>query len=401
VAKHSNIIEMNGRRYDAISGALLDGPSARAGADIRSSDTAITDLRPAKQSLKPIAKKPIMDGFVRTGAKTTAAQLHAQPSRSKTLKRNATHTKAVKAAVVAKDASRPAITTSKPQTAHEPTKSQTLMRHAVTKPVIERKPLIKAQPHTATLVTTPPKGLVRKKMSDVVDTHRSQRASGTPKHGKVSRFHKEKRLLPEVLPIHVPVTPAPIAVPALIAPTVAKPAVVDIFDQALQAARSHEQTYTPPKRRRVPTKSLSAVAVSVAVLLLVGWLGVVNKSSIEMQMASAQAGFKADIPAYTPAGFAYTDLDRAPGEVAINYHAVAQEAGYTIFQKPSAWDSQTLLDAYVSNLKDTYNVYQKSGRSIYVYGSNATWVSNGIWYEIQTKGHGLTQEQLLDIAVSL
>lgn len=377
---------MNGRSYDATSGTLVH--------DVGQPTEAVTNLAPPKPPLKAIVKKPAVDGVVRVAV--SARQVHAAPHRSKTLKRAATHNKAVKAAVVVANAARPAITAPKPQSAHAPLKSQTLMRHAVAKPAIPRKPALKAQTHSAAVAIVPPKGIVHKKMSNVVDPHRLVRASGTPAHPKVARFTKETRLLPAVTPVHVPVTPAPVA-PLLHA--VASPHQ-DMFMQAINAAQSHEQTYHAPKKR-VPRRLMASVGASLAVLIVAGVIVGASKSSIEMQMASAQAGFTASKPSYVPAGYAFQSIERNPGQVTVAYSAVAIESKYKVIEQPSAWDSQTLVEAFLSTTKDTYDVYQRNGRTIYVYGDNATWVSGGVWYRILSSGHALPTEQLLAVATSL
>ncbi len=74
---------------------------------------------------------------------------------------------------------------------------------------------------------------------------------------------------------------------------------------------------------------------------------------------------------------------------------------FTVLQKKSNWDSQTLLENFVATSNEDYQGYQSNGRTVYVYGKgNATWVNGGIWYQIKATGD-LANEQLVKIAASM
>lgn len=411
--QRSNVIELNGRRYDATTGQLLSATSSLSIDPIVIEPTKTvkpaSSPAKAKPATEPITKKPLIDGFVHQPSKS-ATQIHVRTKKSVTLKRPA---KPAKLTIKVTD-----LTQAKPKpaspakvhviAAHQPVKSPTLMRQAVKKPDIARKPKLAAETHSSHLAKPVPQGLVPKHMSDTVNQQRLERAYRIPQHQKVSRFYEPTRLvaaLPVAVPVHVPVTPlpkqlAPAAQPAKPAPI---PIATDNFTKAIQAARSHEETYKPVKKpRRTAGRLILSSAVSLALLGVVGGVLYFNRAGIEMQFVAAQAGFNAVLPTYKPAGFNYQGIEHRPGSVSLTYQASTTETRYQLSEQPSSWNSQTLLEAYVSTLQQPYQAKQVGGRTVYLFGdSNATWVSGGVWFQIQTTGGTLTTDQLLKIAASL
>lgn len=176
-----------------------------------------------------------------------------------------------------------------------------------------------------------------------------------------------------------------------------------IFDQVLASARSHEQK--PLKRTK--KQSVKAhrrglgVSASVLVVVLLGlFIAYQNRASINLQLASAKAGFHATTPSYKPTGYALKDISSSPGMVNIRYRA-PQGNGIVIGQKESNWDSQTLQQNYLALGDQKYQTHHQSGKTIFTYGKNqATWVDGGIWYQIQ--GNATTSSKdLVAIAASM
>ncbi len=140
----------------------------------------------------------------------------------------------------------------------------------------------------------------------------------------------------------------------------------------------------------------------LAALLIAGFIAYQNMPNLAMRVAAARAGFPATMPSYQPAGFA---LDGAiqyyPGQITVNFKSDSDNRIFSVTQKPSKWTSETLLDRVVAIDSRPYQTFQDKGKIIYIYdGSNATWVSGGIWYEIAGNS-SLTSDQLLRIASSL
>lgn len=145
------------------------------------------------------------------------------------------------------------------------------------------------------------------------------------------------------------------------------------------------------------------IATSATALLLIGYVTYLNIPNMALRVAASRAGFQAQLPGYQPAGFRFSGpIAYQPGEITMEYSSNTDDRGYIIRQKESNWDSQTLLDTYVSpQTGGLHATYQERGLIVYVYeGSVATWVNGGVWYTVEGDA-GLTTEQLLKIAASL
>ena len=176
----------------------------------------------------------------------------------------------------------------------------------------------------------------------------------------------------------------------------------DIFARALDGRHPDRPVASPASgkksRRRGKLAGITAMA-----LLFVGTCGFVayqNKSTIQLQLASAKAGFSASIPLYKPAGYHLDNLVASSGNVAASFSG-GNNQNFVITQQKSNWDSQTLLENFVATSNDPYQGYQSGGRTIYVFGQGkATWVNGGIWYQIKNADN-LTNDQLVKIAASM
>jgi hypothetical protein len=180
-----------------------------------------------------------------------------------------------------------------------------------------------------------------------------------------------------------------------------------IFDQALSSATSHEEpaphesTSSKIKRGGKKRKRGMAIVASLALFVaLCGFVAVQNRENIQLQLASAKAGFSVSSPLYRPDGYSLNKMTYSAGLAASLYKNQSNQS-FTLSQKKSNWDSQTLLENFVATKGDSYKGYQSNGRTVYVFGEgNATWVNGGIWYQIQGADQ-LTNEQLVKIAASM
>lgn len=357
VRKNNNIIEINGQRYDAKTGALLTPSSPKHG---------------KAKPVQPVA----------------AASQHTKP---------AMHTD-----VIRRPGKRPAL--------HSPKASRTLMRQAVKKPDPSLKRHLKVQGHTDTLAQ-PPLAIVAPAHSvQQLDAKRLQKASQVAKSRLISHFlppaastaSRPAALAPAQ---SHPEASLPVAVKALAgqdhsAKLGKRPkTTADILARAIEQATSHEEL-PPPRHSRAKRNVAIGGVVGLSVLLL-GVIVTQNLSNVRLQMASARAGFSASLPDYHPAGYSLGQLDYSDGVVAANFHSNSDGQLYSITQKRSAWDSATLLNTFVAPADPNYQTTEAAGRTIYIYGdANATWVNGGVWYVIQSNG-SLNDRQLVDLATSL
>jgi hypothetical protein len=366
-----SVIELNGQIYDTSTGKLLSSAQAKQ------THSKTTPVKASTSTVKHL------DGFSR------------RPNASK----RATH----------------AVATAKVHA--RPQKSQTLMRTAVKKPVAPAK--IHAKTPATTAVTSKRPPIAANAFMATVKPGRAIRATHTPKSNLISKFGSAASAIKtEVLTVKPEpaqsATAAHQAIPAKTASVINHPkqtvAQADPFQSALEQAISHEQPKTKKKKlhHRVAKKlHVSPRVVSLASFVIVGvaissFIAYQNLPEIAMRVAATRAGLSASLPSYQPSGFALAGpIQYKPGEVTINYKTHSDDRGFNVVQKNSSWNSETLLDNFVSATNKPYQTFQSNGRTIYIYdGNKATWVDGGIWYSIDGQSN-LNSDQLLRIAASL
>jgi hypothetical protein len=364
-------IELNGKQYDAITGRLVGQSS------------------PKKPVTHPVTVGKNMDGFF--GGHSNNPQIVAQKSRPSQPRHH-----------------QPL------QVKRSPERAKTLMRHVVKKP----KPTIIAKSHTSPSVKPIPKPKAPADRYPSLLSHRLANAKKIAKSPFIQRFTESspgiaKKLAPlkvKQAPAHVINTPPSAAAhtPALPLPPAHKR---DLFADALKRADSHKKLATKTnhhthskvaKKLGVSSKILSFGAASTAALLIGGFIAYQNVPNFAMRIASTKAGFNASMPGYKPSGFALNgSIQSSPGLVTLNFKSNTDARSFAIIQRPSGWNSESLLNNFVANGSQPYQTYQDKGRTIYVYGdSNATWVNGGVWYQIEGKS-SLSNDQLLSLANSI
>lgn len=389
-----NIIELNGKRYDAVSGQFL-GPASEATVKSRhtrkvpthSIDGVLPTAHAASAPMQP-RTRPV-----------PAHVVHATPAHQ-----------VVKKPVM--DIARPG-----PHHAqhHHIQHSKTLMRHAVQKPKPSIGRQVRAQTRADVLVKQPVFTVAPKLSYTSVDERRLEHAKHIAQSKLISKF------APQVASFSRPAAPIPSrpvahptstsvrATPALARRDVA-PAprpqhkTPDIFEQALIHAKSHEEPPVKSKKhagkKRHTGRTLSINAASLAIVLLAGFFAYQNKANLEVRVASMRAGFHVSLPGYQPTGFSFGNVHYGPGKAIVSFHN-GNNQDYSVAQKVSTWDSQTLLNDFVATTNQSYQAYEAGGRTVYVYGNgNATWVGNGVWYQLSSNS-GLSSDQLVRIAASM
>jgi hypothetical protein len=370
VGKKSNIIEINGRHYDAETGTPVKKPAA-------------------KKTGQPV------DGIVVPASKQKA-KAKKQPAKVTSKKR----TKPVKAVLTLQDVVRV-----KPRNlaVHIPEQSKTLMRKIVEKPARVGS-VIKAQSRIDLLISQP-SILDKPKLPAVaIDDKRLKHAVVTPKSKFISRFspNLNKAVMPQVSTDVRPLKA--FSTPSLSLKQPERPqTTADLLNHAVEQATSHLQE--PPKRvkSKRPGHILGLSTLAVVLLLMTGFIIHQNMPNIRLSLASSKAGFAASLPTSQPAGYSLGNLDYSTGQVAMHFHSNSQDSrAFTITEQTSNWDSDTLRDMFVANAAENdYQTVETGGNTLYFYGQqNVTWVSGGIWYLVQSSG-ALSNQQLENIATSL
>lgn len=389
-SKQITYIEINGRRYDAATGVLL---SSAGGSAAR----RIDDIKPASKAASHVTKPKVTTSHVQEAAASKPA---AQPRMMDDIRRVPAHH-------------------AKARTTQH---SKTLKRSVVSKPAPGLKRQVHAQTHTGLAVRTPNVAIVPKWAVAQVDPQRLKRAEHTAKSKLIQRFAPVQA--------DISIRSAAVAIPAttLLSLPTAKPAAVvsteprymDIFQRALQHADAHKQSpVSIPKkqakkarkqakaahraatRTRRPHHIASTVMASLAFLLLAGFITYQNRANITLRYADAKAGFHATLPRYKPSGFAVGKFNYNAGFVGYTLHNETSGKSFSVAQRTSDWDSQTLLENFVANKGSSYQTLQSAGRTIYVYGNNnAAWVNGGVWYQLNTNGN-LSTSEIVNVATSM
>jgi hypothetical protein len=346
-------IELNGKRYDARTGSPLSAHEA---------------VSAGQQShVKPSIKKQgvALDGFTRRKPSTA----HVSPAHS----------------------------------VHKKTqKSQTLMRSVVKKPATAPGKPLKAR-HMA---------LAPVKQHDV-DPTRASRAKSVKKSNLVSRFGAPQKAI-KPIPSDLPVQPEPVAPPIPVLEhhksQVSAGHGKHNLEHALHKAESHKQPRPHKTTRRdklsrklhVSTRTINVAAASMAFVLLGGFIAYQNVPNFSMKVATTRAGVEGRLPGYQPNGFSMSGpIKYQPGQITVNYSSNSDQRSFSINQRTSQWNSDTLLENYVATGQKNYQTFQDSGKTIYIYDSNnATWVDGGVWYQIEGNS-SLNSDQLLRMAASM
>lgn len=123
--------------------------------------------------------------------------------------------------------------------------------------------------------------------------------------------------------------------------------------------------------------------------------------NLSMRVAAANAGVDASFPDYRPDGYRFDGpIAYNNGEVSLKFASNTNTSGYTINQKNSSWDSQAVLDNYVSKKAKDYLTYSEQGLTIYTFDGEAAWVNGGVFYTIEGDAP-LSSDQVLRIAGSM
>lgn len=405
MGNNKTTIEFNGRKYNALTGEIVhqsDSKSSVIQPTIRSNTPA---TNPVHQSGK------VIDGFSRTSLTAHPAKqspVNAPPSHHSHHTTKKTHHRTVAGQAVR----------------HAPERSKTLMRTAVAKPTISKAKAIGSKAAGLTSSHQTDHHSHRETPRHPINPARIERARTTSKSGLISKFGSSSSaagVTKKTAPLAV--RPAPAHAPPSTTLTVPRtsthPAAhrtashsksTAAFHHALQGATAHEQP--SPKHTRahgrtarklgISNRAMTTVTSALAVVLLAGFFAYQNMPNLSLRMAASRAGFSATMPGYRPSGFAMQGpIKYGPGEVIISFKSNSDNRAYQVTQRPSKWNSETLLENFVASDKKPYQTFQKQGKTIYIYNdSDATWVNGGVWYQVAGNS-SLTSDQLLNIASSL
>lgn len=179
-----------------------------------------------------------------------------------------------------------------------------------------------------------------------------------------------------------------------------------IKQEAIKSAIEHapaKHTKKQVRNSHSRTGRLASIGMlSLAALVLGAYLTYLNMPALSTRVAATQAGINASYPNYQPTGYSLDGpVAYQQGSITMKFAANAGPEQYTLSQTRSEWDSTAALDNYViPQAGSNYSTTTTSGLTIYKYGNNAVWVNGGLLYTI-TGNASLSSEQVQRIATSL
>jgi hypothetical protein len=371
-------VELNGKRYDAVSGVFL-GSSQK-----HPRPTKIVSISRGRHQGRSI------DGFA---AKSSALAPTASASLSRTAPVLSTKSTLAKGAVRSVDGFAHITNNLTP---HQPARSQTLKREAVKTPHIDIKPAIKrqlpAERHASLLHHIAPKPSASR-----VDPQRLAHANQVSRSQHVRHFGPSRRAhAPQ--PVPSPQATVPQRHHAL-PPQPVEQSEEDMFESAIAQATSHEQK--APKRHASWKRRLANTGAIVVALIVIGiFVAYLNLPTIEINVASAQAGFHVTMPNYKALGFSFDSPVKTEGST-VSMNFTSGDSDFTLTQQASNWDNQTLMDTLATQSDVIPKTIQSEGHTIYMtHTDQATWVDGGIRYDL-TGNANLNSQEITAVADSL
>ena len=367
--KSNNILEINGRLYDAKTGLPL---SERAKQVIKSAIPAaarsIDGFSPRKSSAQTSPIKKVASSVKQNIAVT-----------EDTHKKSTAPMRAVSSSIRVKNS-----------------RSLTLNRKAVKQPKLSLPEKISSAPKQTKTVSSPA-------IKHAPQNERLERAQQINRSSAITRFsaraHKKSTtpssgVTPATAHNKAPQRPSQATAPLstkerLISQAVTKAALNDVHKAKVNRGHKlHLGRY---------------VTSGLVVALLAGYVAYLNVPSISMKVAAHRAGFAAALPGYQPSGYSFSGpIAYSPGQVTVNFSSNTDNRKFSLKQQPTTWDSAALLENLVTRQNSSYLTYQDRGLTIYIYdGSSAAWVNGGKMYQLEGRNSQLDTDQLLKLATSV
>lgn len=375
-----NVIELNGKRYDALSGRYL-GEIKTAVATTKTENNAAAVSKTAiavKVAAKPAAKPQKVhnsirnvDGVIRA---RRAPQQSLRPSApvGRITVRQSAPTKATHATV-------------NHAAAHQPQTAVTLMRTVVKKPV----PSFKQQTNVQSALQHTVPSLIKPKTSiNSINPRRLERAKTILRSSVIQHHAAEQPLLGIPVSVQeVPVREMPVQAPAPQAHEAAQ-TPIDIFEHAIKNATHFRDAHAHKQFRKKQRLHLATMtAGGFALLLLVGVIFYQSTPGLQYKMASARAGVSASMPNVAAAGYNLVGVsNEADGKVVVTFTSPSSGARYQLSEQASNWSNDELLNniATVSaNGLPDYGALPDGNVTIYRFGTtSAVWLNNGTLYSL-------------------
>lgn len=355
VGNKPSVIEINGNRYNAVTGQLI-------GTIMK---TAVIDGFRRRTQTSPLIKK------AKRGSRRPAQTIHHRAQRSKTLMRT----------VVARP------------TAHKEHKLSSLKARSDGGSARLSKAMSVAKSATVSRFGNPS-------------------ASANPKAVHHRASHAKKAVYGEIMNAKPQAGSTAVAIRPLpsMMTSVSHQRLERMLDEALIKADAHKQAlkgriYTErgfwQRVRRLPLWLVIGLSVLI-VALAAGFFAWRSVPQFSMKVSSMQAKIQGSVPGYIPSGYSFSGpVKNEDGALSMTFRSGEDGRSFKIVEQASNWDSSSLAANAVAPSSQV-QTSQVKGTTVYIYDSNnqATWVNNGIRYIIEGDAQ-LNSDQLLKIADSL
>ncbi|HSX30819.1 MAG TPA: hypothetical protein VLE99_02790 [Candidatus Saccharimonadales bacterium] len=388
--KSKTTIEVNGKRYDAITGEMLGATSApvvHTGQNIdgffRARTIAPKQLPVAEKItiLAAPAPRPHPSPQKSPYRGTNHARTHVPQAAQTVTVREPRGVHHVEKVVVHRTPSAP-----NHARAHTPQSSQILMRASVQRP----DPSFHKQAGTkASLQHSVPSLIVSKASVGTIDTGRLIRAQHTSRHPQVLHHATSSPMGVQPNLVALTVQPVPVKPQEQVPNTTPAPKrenTTDIFEKALARANnfidlhSHKLHYHKQARRHLT----SMAAGTLALLVIAGFAAYQNTPGLQFRVASIRAGVSTTMPNFKAAGFAYNGVHASGDRLTIGFSR--GQGTYQLTQQSTNLSNDDMIasiSATDASGTPNYRAVQATNTTIYRFANtNATWVENGTWYTV-------------------
>lgn len=179
-----------------------------------------------------------------------------------------------------------------------------------------------------------------------------------------------------------------------------KSAIATALEKSQDNAKNIKKIRGVQKKSWFLKRAVGFVASCSFLIIFFGYFVYINSPNLSIRVAAIQSGVNASLPQYSAKGYSLKGLAYFDGN-SVNLKYINGEKFYKIKQAQTSWDSVALLENYVQDKWDRdYSTYQEKGLTIYKNRNNeATWVNNGVLYNIETNSN-LSNEDIRKIASS-
>ena len=177
-------------------------------------------------------------------------------------------------------------------------------------------------------------------------------------------------------------------------------AIAEVLEKSQKEAKKSKKLRGIQKKSWFSKRAIGFAASCAFLMVSCGYFVYVNSPNLSVRVAAIQSGVNASLPQYSARGYSLKGLAYFDGN-SVNLKYSNGAKSYTVKQAQTSWDSVALLENYVQNKWDRdYLIYQEKGLTIYKNSNNeAAWVNNGTLYSVDG-GNDLSSEDIRKIASS-